>query len=118
MPPGARISEALCVCYGGVDSHDFHGLETIDGAVKDFNFAACLKSGQVLSTQFLLTPDPNVTYSACLMHKAEQMFETGTVPYPVERTLLTSGILDSCLTSKVQNHAGNGIAKGVQRGVA
>ena len=77
----------------------------LDGAVKDFNFAARLKSGQVLSTQFLLTPDPNVTYSACLMHKAEQMFETGTAPYPVERTLLTSGILESCLTSKVQNHA-------------
>src|SRR5438128_3676229 len=29
MPLGRRISEALCVCYGGVDSYDFHGLETI-----------------------------------------------------------------------------------------
>lgn len=77
----------------------------LDGALKDFNFAARLKNGQSLSTQFLLTPDPNVTYSACLMHKAEQMFETGKPPYPVERTLLTSGMLESCLTSKAQGHA-------------
>ena len=30
----ARISEALCVCYGGVDSYDFHGLETIQCMVE------------------------------------------------------------------------------------
>jgi len=77
----------------------------LDGAVKDFNFAARLRGTPSLwSTQFLLTPDPNVTYSACLMHKVEQMFATGTAPYPVERTLLVSGILESCLTSKVQDH--------------
>ncbi len=29
MPSGARITEALCVAYGGVDSYDFHALETI-----------------------------------------------------------------------------------------
>ena len=52
----------------------------------------------------LLTPEPNVTYSACLMHKAVQMFETGVAPYPVERTLLVSGMLESCLTSKQQDH--------------
>ena len=56
------------------------------------------------STQFLLTPEPNVTYSACLMSKAEQMFATGQAPYPVERTLIVSGILESCLTSRVQGH--------------
>jgi hypothetical protein len=39
------------------------------------------------------------------MRKAEQMFETGAAPYPVERTLLTSGVLESCLTSKIQGHA-------------
>jgi hypothetical protein len=78
----------------------------LDGALKDFNFAARLKgTAGIQSTQFLLTPDPNVTYSACLMHKAEQMFETGVAPYPVDRTLLVSGILESCLTSKLQDHA-------------
>ena len=78
----------------------------LDGAIKDFNFAARLKdSHETWSTQFLLTPEPNVTYSACLMHKAAQMFETGVAPYPVERTLLTSGILEGCLTSKFRNNA-------------
>ncbi|MEP6914142.1 MAG: hypothetical protein ABJC89_00790 [Acidobacteriota bacterium] len=34
MPLGARIREALCVGYGGVDSYDFHGLETLQGMVE------------------------------------------------------------------------------------
>jgi hypothetical protein len=34
--------------------------------------------------------------------KIEEMFETGRAPYPVERTLIVSGVLESCLTSKVQ----------------
>jgi hypothetical protein len=77
----------------------------LDGALKDFNFAARLNGNpQIQSTQFLLTPEPNVTYSACLMHKVEQMFESGAAPYPVERTLLVSGMLESCLTSKIQDH--------------
>lgn len=28
MPFGAPLRESVCVCYGGVDSYDFHGLET------------------------------------------------------------------------------------------
>lgn len=80
-------------------------LLMLNGAIKDFNFAARLQgSAGIQSTQFLLTPEPNVTYSACLMHKVEEMFATGTAPYPVDRTLLVSGILESCLTSRVQNH--------------
>lgn len=53
------------------------------------------KLGIVL-TQFLLTPEPNVTYSTCLMNKTEEMFVSGRVPYPVERTLLTSGMTEVC----------------------
>lgn len=66
------------------------------GALKDFNFAARVKGLGIVSTQFLLTPEPNVTYSACLMNKAEDMFVTGRSPYPIERTLLTSGITEAC----------------------
>ena len=79
-------------------------LLMLDGVLADFNFAARVKGSGIQSTQFLLTPEPNVTYSACLIGKAEEMFATRRAPYPVERTLIVSGILESCLTSRVQNH--------------
>jgi hypothetical protein len=72
--------------------------------VTDFNFAARVKGLGIQSTQFLLTPEPNVTYSACLVGKVEEMFVSGKAPYPVERTLLVSGILESCLTSRISGH--------------
>ncbi len=74
----------------------------LDGAVRDFNFAARLKGGTTISTQFLMTPAPDFTWSACLMHHAARMFETGTAPYPVERTLLVGGIVEACLGSKAR----------------
>jgi len=85
------------------------GLRTtllmLNGAVKDFTFAARVKGLRgIQSTQFFLSPVPNVTYSACLVSKIEEMFETGRAPYPAERTLLVSGVLESCLTSRIQNH--------------
>jgi hypothetical protein len=82
-------------------------LLMLDGAVADYTFAASLHgSNRIESTQFLLPPNPNVAYSACLMHKVEEMIETGRAPYPVERTLLVSGMLESCLESKIR---GNGL---------
>ena len=80
-------------------------LLMINGAVRDYCFAAKLKDEPVpVSTQFFLTPTPNVTYSACLIAKIEELFETGIAPYPAERTLLVSGTLESCLTSRLQGH--------------
>lgn len=79
-------------------------LLMLNGAIKDFNFAARLKGhARPLSTQFLLTPVPNVTYSACLVSKIEEMLTTGRAPYPVERTLLTSGLTEACLTSLAEH---------------
>jgi len=77
-------------------------LLMLNGAIKDFTFAAHVKGAGVQSTQFFLSPEPNVTYSACLVRKIEELFETGKAPYPVERTLLVSGILESCLTSRFE----------------
>ena len=77
-------------------------LLMLNGAVKDFTFAARVKGTGVQSTQFFLSPEPNVTYSACLVSKIEELFETGRAPYPVERTLLVSGVLESCLTSRFE----------------
>ncbi len=78
-------------------------LLMLNGAIKDFVFAARLRGrAKPLSTQFLLTPVPNVTYSARLVSNIEKMFTTGRAPYPVERTLLTSGILEACLDSRLR----------------
>ena len=82
------------------------GLRTtllmLNGAVGDFTFAARVRGLGVVSTQFFLSPVPNVTYSACLVDKIEETFRTGTAPYPVERTLLASGVLEGCLRSRSQ----------------
>jgi hypothetical protein len=86
-----------------------NGLTTtllmLNGAVGDFTFAARVRGiREVQSTQFYLPPTPNVTYSAALVSKIEEMIETGKAPYPVERTLIVSGMLESCLESRISDH--------------
>ena len=198
MPYGAELDEVMCVAMGGIDSYDFHALETIqcmaerrkggetgvawveslrgdavwsamdsgawdkggwnpelfqsclcrcqtlkqpgnfshryptlaqmrefvkdpivyrfqyndglkgtmllmNGLVGDFTFAAKIKGqAKPLSTLFYLPPTPNVMYSAALMSKAEQTFTSGTAPYPVERTLLTGGLVEAGAQSLVK----------------
>ena len=188
MPLGSRVGEAVCVCYGGVDSYDFHGLETIQcmverrrggetgvewvqayrgdkfwgalregvwprplmeaaltrshtltparqgfshilptdddmrrlvrdpvayryehadgpkctvllmsGLVRDFNFAAYVNgSRDPWSTQmYLPMPDGRTTlanFFSPLVNHMEKLFLTGRSPYPIERTLLTTGL--------------------------
>jgi hypothetical protein len=80
-------------------------LLMLNGAIKDFCFAARLQGEPApVATQFFLPPGPNVTYSARLVEKIEEMILTGQAPYPAERTLLVSGMLESCLTSRIQGH--------------
>ena len=80
-------------------------LLMLNGAVKDYCFAARLRGEpNPVSTQFFLSPPPNVTYSACLVAKIEEMIITGKAPYPPQRTLLVSGALESCLTSRLRGH--------------
>ena len=72
----------------------------MNGLVGDFTFAAQLKGeSEPLSTLFYLPPTPNVVYSAELMSKAEETFLTGKSPYPIERTLLTTGLVEAGVRS-------------------
>ena len=75
-------------------------LLMLNGAIMDFNISARVAGHGLVSTQFFLPPAPNVTYSACLAAKIEQMFQTRSAAYPVERTLLTTGVLEACLHSR------------------
>jgi hypothetical protein len=72
----------------------------MNGLVGDFTFAARLKGkAEPLSTLFYLPPNPNVVYSAALMAKAEELFLSGKAPYPIERTLLTTGLVAAGMRS-------------------
>ena len=201
MPLGSRVRDAVCVCYGGVDSYDFHGLETLQcmverrrggetgvkwvqayrgenfwkahhdglwskdlveaalcrshtlkpardgfnhvmpsidemkmlvkdpvayryehadgltctmllmsGLVEDFNFAARI-DGQprVLSTQMYLPMPPARTslanFFSPLVYNFEQMYLTGKETYPVERTLLTTGLTAAGVESLFRQQA-------------
>jgi hypothetical protein len=72
----------------------------MNGLVGDFTCAARLKGrAEPLSTLFYLPPNPNVICSAALMGKVEEMFLTGKPPFPVERTLLTTGLVAAAVRS-------------------
>jgi hypothetical protein len=187
MPWGTPLRQSVCVGYGGVDSYDFHGLETaqcmserrkggesgvrsvqalkgpavwtlletepdtrrlffaalarsfsarppegytmavpsldwarrlcaepigyvcehddgfrtalflVNGLVSDFTYAGLRRGNpEILSCQMYLPMPPAVTTLADffnpLTHHVERMILEGKAPYPIERTLLTSGI--------------------------
>jgi hypothetical protein len=195
MPLGAKVSEGMCVGYGGVDSYDFHALETLqcmverrqggetgvewlqayrddkfwqayhdrvwphdlfeaaltrshtltpgrpgfnnpfptidelkkivekpvayqyghqdglvstmilmNGLVQDFNFAGRIEGqDEPFSTQMYLPMPPArstlANFFSPQVNNVEQMFLTGKAAYPVERTLLTTGLVAAAVDS-------------------
>ena len=72
-------------------------LLLMSGLVRDFNFAAYVNgSREPWSTQmYLPMPDGRTTlanFFSPLVNNMEKLFLTGRSPYPVERTLLTTGL--------------------------
>lgn len=201
FPEGAVPKEALCIAYGGVDSYDYHALETtqcmverrpggergvkwvqayqgekfweahhagvwsrslfeaalsrshtltpsrpgfndifptldemksmtkdrepiayvyehvdglkcsmilLNGLVQDFNFAATLEGCETpFSTQMYLPMPPARTtlanFFSPLVNNVEELFLTGKSPYPIERTLLTGGLVEAGVESLFQD---------------
>lgn len=97
LPQLVKDPAAYCIEYSDGTKA---ALLMLDGAIMDFNISARVAGKGMVSTQFFLPPTPNVTNTACLASKIEQTFSTGKTPYPVERTLLTSGMLEACLDSR------------------
>jgi hypothetical protein len=77
----------------------------LSGHHDDTTFAARLAGKEKpVSTLFYLPAPPGAAFLQALTVKIEDFLATGKPPYPVERTLLTGGILDWALESRVQGH--------------
>lgn len=103
LPPGKRVEElakkpVLCV----IDYRD--GLRaclfTLDGAVAEWATAWKDDKDQVTKLAFVLQEDRPYSHFAVLVNGIEHLMHTGRAPWPVERTLLTSGVIDECLRSR------------------
>lgn len=77
----------------------------LTGALEDFTVALDVEGqSQPVSTLMNLQNARPHHHFGCLVKNIEEMFETGVAPYPVERTMLTSGILDFALESRFQGY--------------
>jgi hypothetical protein len=82
----------------------------MNGLVEDFNFAASVEGRrEPFSTQMYLPMPPARTslanFFSPLVNGVEKMFLTGKPPYPVERTLLTTGLTAAGVESLYRNQA-------------
>jgi hypothetical protein len=72
----------------------------LNGHIRDFVFAAKIKGKpRPSSCLFVVPPPPGARFFDAQVKNIEKFFETGKAPYPVERTLLTTGMLDAAITS-------------------
>lgn len=78
-------------------------LFSLTGATTEWAAAWRYADRKIDSTLFWGQARPKCMHFAFLMQGVEQMMLTGKPAWPVERTLLTSGVLDALLISKKEN---------------
>lgn len=80
----------------------------LNGHVDDTTFAGRLEGGgnreEIVSTLAYLPAPPGARFFDPLVLRIEDFLTKKQPPYPVERTLLTGGILDAALESRIRNH--------------
>ena len=94
----AWAKQALPDTIGYLVEHldGFHTAVFMTG-IRDFNYAGLLADGSVVGCQMYL-PMPGSSATTAdffnpLSYHVEQMIVEGQTPYPIERTLLTSGMV-------------------------
>ena len=75
----------------------------LHGYVQSWAYAA-RTSGGVSSCEFYLQPEGPAASFGYLCLNIQKFFKTGKPPYPAERTLLTSGLINMAIISRHKNH--------------
>jgi hypothetical protein len=73
-----------------------------DASIRSFAYAARIDD-QISACEVHLPGDPHAHFSYLSLN-VEELFLTGRAPWPVERTLLTTGVLEAALDSRHQGH--------------
>ncbi len=77
----------------------------LDGVVADYNFAVRLADGDIISAQLYRPPPPMRDEFSRLARAIGQFFQSGVAPWPVERSVLTAGLLEAFAKGEARNGA-------------
>ncbi|MBT3343209.1 MAG: hypothetical protein HOH74_10325 [Gemmatimonadetes bacterium] len=76
----------------------------LNGITQEFAYAARHKDGRVEGIEFFLQNEGPFAHFGYLCRNVERFFATGIAPYPPQRTLLTTGIIDAVMNSRHEDH--------------
>jgi len=76
----------------------------LGGLVNEYLVGLRVKGRREIDSTSCYVPVQNSNNFSMLVHGIVQMFQTGNRPYPMERTLLTTGTLAALMESAYQGH--------------